>query len=130
MSQHTQPTQQVVCCLPHGMCSHSVALSRHMSNGQSVVPLPEPAEPTSSSSVFSSSLLVPSCLEIGPMVLGSCGFSELLFGTAGPPHERYQNACSDDCMIDNHEYMIDNHEYMIEIDNHDYMIAHRDCGDA
>ena len=47
--------------------------------------------------------------------------SEPLFGTAGPPHERYQNAYSDDCMIDNHDYMID---------HYDYMIAHRDCGDA
>jgi hypothetical protein len=82
--QHSQPIQQVIYHLLHGMCSHPFAVFRHMSNRQSAVPLPEPAEPTSSSSIFSS-LLAPSCLEIGLTVLGSCGFAELLFGTAGPP---------------------------------------------
>jgi hypothetical protein len=73
---------------------------------QSAVSLSEPARPTSSSSILATSLLASSRLEIGSTVPGFCGFSELLFGTAGP---------SPDC---NHDYIID---------NHDYMIAHLDC---
>jgi hypothetical protein len=91
--QHSQPTQQVIYHLLHDMCSPSFALSRHISNGQSAVSSPEPAEPTSSSSILPS-LLAPCCLAIGSLVLGTCGFAELLFGTAGPPL---------DC---NHDYMM------------------------
>ena len=82
--QHSQPTQFIIHRLLYGTCSHPFAVFRHMSNRQSAVSLPESAEPTSSSSIFSS-LFVPFCLEIGLTVLGSCGFAELLFGTAGPP---------------------------------------------
>jgi hypothetical protein len=83
--QHSQPTQYIIHQSLYRICSHPFAVFRHISNTQSAVSLSEPAQPTSSSSIFATSLLAPSRLEIGSTVLGSCGFSELLFGTAGPP---------------------------------------------